>query len=72
MHSTFAKFLVQHGEHQYLVMFRLDRSIWTGAVSEFKDRAESNKLEFGTCSPPSDKTACELVCQYSKVRKRDK
>jgi len=72
MHATFAKVLVQNGEHQFLVTFRLEKSIWTGAVSEFEAKRESNKLNVGYSKPPSNEAACEMVIKYLKVRKRDK
>jgi len=72
MHASFAKVLVQNGEHQFLVLFRLEKSIWTGAVSEFNNKTETNTLNVGYCKPPSIETACELVIKYMTVRKRDK
>ena len=72
MHASFAKVLVRDGERQFLVLFRLEKSIWTGAVSEFDNRTESNTLNVGYCKPPSIETACELVMKYLKVRKRDR
>ena len=72
MHANFAKVLVRDGEQEYLVMFRLEKSIWTGSVAEFKAKAEVNKLSVGYCKPPSDHAATEMVVKYLKVRNRDK
>ncbi len=71
MYSCFAKVLVQNGEHQLLVSFRLEKGVWTAAVAEFKDKTEFNKLNVGYCKPPSEQAACELAKKYLTVRKRD-